>query len=355
MNRILSSIFFLGFTGCVMVNCSNEEVSSTQSLNGNLSTTVLDVAQTSGQLASGTSFSINGSSTDSLQMPGGHHGHHDHHAILDGLNLLAPTEELLTIIDAESASDFRGMRIFKNGGAIITNYDVNGNTVSLPMPGGDGPQGCSFSGKQFADADSVLATIVKTVIDFGTGVTYNRDTLSITRSGKIVITRAGDKTNMTEVTSFDNYFVNGNKIEGTKTRISTFDETSGNGTSITTVTDGKITFSDGSVALWTSDKSRSSSIVLDASTNQLINGTISTEVNTKISKADGTVIYAHVTTKPLIENIACDRRRHGPVSGTLETTYGSDDIVVDYGDGSCSNQKVSITINGVTTTKTIGE
>lgn len=63
----------------------------------------IDVAQTSGQLASGASFNIRG-----------------------GTNLLAPTDELLAIVDAESASDVRGLRVSKNGGATITNYDASG-------------------------------------------------------------------------------------------------------------------------------------------------------------------------------------------------------------------------------------
>jgi hypothetical protein len=321
--------------------------------------TALDVAQTSGQLASGTSFRIAGSSTDSTgdgHMPGPGHGpgpHGRNKGILDGLNLLAPTDELLAIVDAESASDFSGLRISKNGGATITNYDSSGTVVNLPIPPGDGPQGCSFSGKQFPEYDSILSKIAKTVIDFGSGVTYRRDTVSITRSGKIVITRTQHDGTHTEVTTFDNYRVNGAKIEGTKTRVTTFDARTGSGTSTTIVTGGKITFSDGTVAAWASNRKRSSDITPDKHGRPL-SGTITTEVNTHVTATDGTVIYSHVTSTPLVENVACGARRHGPVSGVLDTVYRTDTLSVNYGDGTCENRTITITLNGVTSTKTIG-
>jgi hypothetical protein len=270
------------------------------------------------------------------------------------MNLLAPTDELLAIVDAESASDIRGLRISKTGGATITNYNADGEVVILPITQKDGPQGCSFSGKQYPEVDSLLATIVKTEVDFGTGVTYQRDTITITRSGKIIINRTIDGTTITETTTFENYFVNGIKIEGTKTRISTFNSSTGSGSSSTSVADGKITFVDGTVATWTTEKSRVSDIVLDPTTGRPSSGTITTEVSTSVAISDGTIVYSHKTQTPLIENIACEGRRHGPVSGKLETIYRADTVLVDFGDGTCSNKTITITFNGVTTTKTIG-
>lgn len=321
--------------------------------NGTVSASNVDVAQTSGQLASGTSFRINGSSSDSTATTGSHKGKHRPGGPIDGLNLLAPTEELLTIVDAESASDFRGLRLSREGGATITHYDASGNTVTLPIPTGQGPEGCSHSGKQFPAFDSLLAKIVKTVIDFGSGVTFKRDTITITRSGKIVITRSGTQNNLTEVTTFDNYQVNGNKIEGTKTRTNIYDATTGQGTSHTVVTDGKITFSDGTVANWTSERNRTSNITLNSTTQKPESGTIVTTVHSRVVATDGTVIYSHDTTTPLTEDVSCKRGRRAPVSGALETHYRSNIILIDFGTGSCTSQTISITVNGVTTTKTI--
>lgn len=343
----------------IIVSCNNEEAVDASVLSDAASTELIDIAQASGQLASGTSFRISGSSTDSTgeDKPRDNHGKHHHkphHGILDGVNLLAPTDELLAIVDAESASDFRGLRISKNGGATITHYNAEGETVILTTPSAGGPNGCSFSGHQYPQYDSLLSTIVKTEIDFGAGVTFKRDTISITRSGKIVITRSGDVNNKTEVTTFESYFVNGIRIEGAKTRISTFDSATGSGTSTTSVADGKITFADGTVAEWTSDKSRVSDITRDDQTGRPVSGTIVSEVNTEVVVSDGTVIYSHKTTAPLTENLACERRRQGPVSGELETIYGNDTVKVNYGDGTCENRTITITVNGVITTRTIG-
>ena len=157
----------------------------------------------------------------------------------------------------------------------------------------------------------------------------------------------------TEKITFENYSVNSNSIEGTKTRISSFDSSTGKGQSITTVTDGKITFSDGTAATWTSSSERDSQIILDSATMHPSSGTIVTIASTSVSSSSG-VIYSHVTTKAVTEDLSCGRARHWPVSGTIETKYGSDDVITDFGDGSCSNKTISITINGVTTSKTIG-
>jgi hypothetical protein len=336
-----------------LVRCNDQSFTgpSSNDLNGQL----VDVAQTSGQLASGTSFNITGSSADSLHQPGGHHHHgggRPHRGILDGVNLLAPTDELLAIVDAESASDFRGMRISKNGGATVTHYDASGNLVTLPTPTNGAPNGCSFSGKQFPKSDSLLAKIAKTVIDFGSGVTWKRDTITITRSGKITITRSGNASSLTEITTFENYSVNGIKIEGTKTRVSAYDATKHSGSSTTSVTGGKITLADETVSTWTSDKTRTSQITLDATSGRP-SGTIVTDVKTKVIASNGDVIYSHETTSPLTENIAC--RRPAPVSGSLATVYRQNTIEVNFGDGSCENRTITLTVNGVTTTKTIGD
>ena len=351
----LAGLMALAMTACKLGSTPDNSAGDTASA----------VASTSSQLASSSSFSLSGTSTSTGSGmsgpggmgPGGHHGPggpHDH-GMLDGTSFLAIDDNLLAIIDAETAGDFRGMRMHEMGGATVTNYDASGNVVTMappPMNGG-GPEGCSFSGKQFPKFDSLLAKIAKTVIDYGSGVTMSHGTTSITRSGKMIITRSGSGTTHTEVITFDSYKVNGSLIQGTKTRISTFDATTGNGISSTSVTDGKITFSDGTSATWTSARKRTSSITLDAD-NRPSSGTISTDGSTVVTGADGTTIYSHNITKTLIENIACGPERHGPVSGVVEAAYKSDKVSVDFGDGSCSNRTVTVTLNGVATTQTIG-
>jgi len=341
MNRLKISLSFIALV-IVILSCDNQN----ESVNSQAVEAVsIDVAQTSGQLASGTTFNFNSENNDGIHHKGHHKGFGPGDGVLNELNLLAPTDELLAIVDAESASDVRGLRLSKNGGATITNYDANGNEVTIPLGAEKGPQGCSFSGGQFPQYDSLLATIVKTEIDFGSGVTYHRDTVEIIRAGKIVIERSVDGTTITETTTFENYTVNGIKIEGVKTRVSSFDKTTGSGSSASSVTNGVITFTDGTAATWTSERTR----VTDGTA-----GTVTTTVSTSVS-ANGTVIYSHNTTSPLVENLKCDGRRPGPVSGIVETVYRTDNITIDFGDGTCTNKTITITVNGTVTTRTIGE
>ena len=319
------------------------------------SQTTIDIAQASSQLASGTSFHIYGSSTydanvsfGGININGRQGGpkHGRHNGLLDGLSLLAPTEELLAIVEAESAGDMRGFRMAKMGGAKITHYDADGKVIELPMPE-DGPHGGSFSGKQFPDLDSILSKIVKTVVDFGGGTTFQRDSVTITRSGKITVNRTGTETSKTETITFDNYSVNGNKIEGIKTRTATFDKVTGKGSVNSSVANGLITFKNGSVGIWTSIKSRSSEIQFSPVTKRPIGGTITTQVAAKVTLQDGSVIYAHESVEPLIEKINCAGRKKAPVSGVVKTKYLDQELVVDFGKGSCEKMSVTVTLNGV--------
>ncbi|NOS92408.1 MAG: hypothetical protein HOP30_10835 [Cyclobacteriaceae bacterium] len=333
--------------------CSKNEL--TVSSDSNLT----DLAQASGQLASGSSFTISGSSSSALGSAnsitgrGGKGGHGRGH-ILDGTNFITKDDTLLAIIDAESAGDFRGFRMHGGGGATITHYDANGDVVTLPEPSSSTkPEGCSFSGGQFPQMDSLLATIVKTVVDFGTGVTNKKGDNTITRSGSITIIRSGDSSLRTETITFNSYKVNGIQIEGTKTKTHSYDSSTGVRISNSSVSNGKITFTDGTITDWVSTKKRTSTVTLD-SNNKPVSGTIVTEGNTSVTLTSGTVLFSNTITKPITDDISCGRERHSPVSGTASTIYKTDTVIIDFGDGSCSNKTITVSINGVVSTKTIG-
>jgi hypothetical protein len=333
--------------------CSKNELTNSNE------TKLTDLAQTSGQLASGTSFTIIGSSSSTANglvgsgsHGGGRKGGRGGARILEGTNFITADDALLAIVDAESAGDFRGLRMHEQGGATITHYDAAGNTVTLPEPDpASKPEGCSFSGKQFPKNDSLLSKIAKTVIDFASGVTNKRGDNTITRSGKIIINRTGDSSSKTEIVTYENYKVNGIQIEGTKTRVSTL--SGGVGNSSTNVTNGKITFADGRVATWESSKKRVSNITVDAN-GKPVSGKITTEGVSSVKLSDGSILFSNSITSPVTEDVSCGRGRHSPVSGTVTTVYKTDTVVIDFGDGSCSNTTVTVTINGVVSTKTIG-
>ncbi len=346
-STILKALTLVMAVGLVS-SCNMDGLRSNSNSSSTTTTVLTNVAQTSSQLASGTSFTLSGSSSDSGGMhpegmggrkgPGGP-------GMIDGTGLFTATDELLAIVDAESAGDFRGFRMQAAGGATVTNYDASGNVITMtpPAQNAGGPEGCSFSGKQFPKFDSLLAKIAKTVVDFGTGVTHQKGNTTITRAGKIIITRAGDSTSRTETITFENYTVNGASIVGTKTRVNTFDSSTGKGSSTTTVTGGKITFTDGTVASWVSNRSRVSSITLD-SNGRPASGTITTDGTSTVTSSGGDVIYSHKVTKSIIEDLSC--HNHKPVSGTVQTTYHTDVVSVDFGDGSCSNTRATVTLNG---------
>lgn len=333
--------------------CSSNEL--TVSSDSNLT----DLAQASGQLASGSSFIISGSSSETLSSSGstsgrsGKGGRGKGH-LLDGTNFIAKDDTLLAIVDAESAGDFRGFRMHGGGGATITHYNANGDVVSLPEPSSSTkPEGCSFSGGQFPQMDSLLATIVKTVVDFGTGVTNKKSDNTITRSGSITIIRSGDSSLRTETITFSNYKVNGILIEGTKTKTHSYDSSTGVRISNSSVSNGKITLADGTVTTWVSTKKRTSTVTLD-SNNKPVSGTIVTEGNTSVTLASGTVLFSNTITTPITDDISCGKERHSPVSGTVSTVYKTDTVIIDFGDGSCTNKSITVSINGVVTTKTVG-
>jgi hypothetical protein len=372
--KYLKNLLFLSYLLFMAACTEQDELAAVAELTAQ-DATAIDLAQTSGQLASGTSFTISGNSvqmgtinarvtddSEASHKPGGQgalkgigKGKGGHKGIMDGLNLLAPNDEILAIIDAESAGEVRGFRMHKFGGATITHYDAAGKVVNFPVfASPDGPHGGGHSGNQFPELDSLLNLVVRTKVDFGTGVTITKHEQSITRKGVIVIERKKDGNILTETVEFQNYSVNDIKISGTKKTVSEFDKATGKGSVISSVANGKFVFADGEAATWTSDKTRKSEVIRGEDARKPISGSIVTTVKTKIASSSGAVIYSHETTSPLKVDLSCQGRRRGPIEGKVQTLYRDNTITVDYGNGSCTNQTITITVNGETTTKTIG-
>lgn len=365
--------FLLAYLLLLATACSqNDDVAGIDQLTVEDATAV-DLAQTSGQLVSGSSFTISGNSIQGGTLNarvqstsetahagngkgkgiGKGSGKGGHKGVIDGLNLLAPNDEILAIIDAESSGEIRGFRVAKFGGATLTHYDADGNIVQLPLPNSqEGPHG-GPSGNQFPEIDSLLALITKTEVDFGDGVTITRGEEEMTRSGMIVIERTKVDNTLREVITFDSYIVNEIQIFGVKTTVSTFDKTTGLGSLTSSIAGGKFIFSDGTEASWTSEKSRDSEVIPSEDRRRPKQGTITHQAKTSLVTASGDVIYSHETTTPVVIDLSCNGRRRGPIEGVVETLYRDNEVIVDYGAGSCENQTITITINGETTTKTI--
>src|SRR5712675_924211 len=106
----LKSLLILGIAGAMIFGCSKENVSGISSTAA-VQSAALALAQTSSQLASGTSFSVQTTSTGSAidtTHTNAHPGHCKNDGMgsfLNGTDFLTPTNELIAIVDAESAGD----------------------------------------------------------------------------------------------------------------------------------------------------------------------------------------------------------------------------------------------------------
>lgn len=253
-----------------------------------------------------------------------------------------------------------------NSQGTITAREDGGDDVAL-----QGRYGCGatvtispVSNVTFNGTSMLLRTVS---VDFGAGCTDQTNRRN--RSGKMnmaIYIPANTRTefrrfwNMTPgsvvVTTFDNFFVDGRKIEGTHTVTNTT-VIAANVTDVTTVqpshrivvTDGKVTFPDASVATHTSDRTRTWTRgfgTLDIYDDEF---QISASPNTTssfsgINRRGRT--YTVVITSPLVLKTACWRSQvFKPVQGTFTVTSNNKTATTDYGNGNCDNT-VTITFNG---------
>lgn len=169
----------------------------------------------------------------------------------------------------------------------------------------------------------------KTVtLDFGTGCT---DAAGPTRKGKIniVVDKVFFMQGATAIVTFDNYYVNGIKVEGTQTLTN---QSGANGIAYTyTVAGGKLTYPDGKVYLYDGTRKleqkegADTRFDIEDDTYQLTgNATLKDSLNTATAKIDS----------PLVKNILC-----GYISkGQLTVTVNGHAAKVHYGMGDCDNK-----------------
>ena len=176
--------------------------------------------------------------------------------------------------------------------------------------------------------DEVAQTIT---IDFGDGCS-NGD--GIERSGIIHISYTDRRNEPGAVitTTFDNFQVNGNQIEGTRTLTNISDDTPNQRAFQVTVEGGQITFEDGTSRTFESSKVRTHAI--EESSNEL---TVTVEGTQSGVNREG-ISYSMSITEPLTYTNSC--RQVGvrvAVSGTREITRDGETTTIDYGDGACDN------------------
>lgn len=169
------------------------------------------------------------------------------------------------------------------------------------------------------------------VIDFGEGC---ESADGIFRSGKILIffTDFRHVSGAQITTTFDNYFVDGKQLEGTRVLTNISDETEGQRAFEVVITDGKITFEDGTFRTYGGNRTKVWDMEETSREVQLtVTGSIS-GVN-----RNG-VEFSKTITEPVIFLHSC--RRVGvkvAVSGERTITKNGLTYVINYGNGVCDN------------------
>ena len=165
------------------------------------------------------------------------------------------------------------------------------------------------------------------------------------RKGKIIIAYSGGRwyeIGSTRIITFENYTVDGNLVEATRTKTTIANDTSDYHTVQTSLTNGKITFVDGSFITRASNFVNVWVRATNPANDQLIH-TGSASGTTMAS-----VSYNTNITTPIVFKRSCRSARvFIPVSGIKIQTWDNNERFVNYGDGTCDNL-VTITFNGNT-------
>jgi hypothetical protein len=204
-------------------------------------------------------------------------------------------------------------------------------------------------GGAFRNCGNVTIDVpTKTItVDFGTGNTTACNDGKI-RNGKIIITYTDKYMTPGSVitTTPQNYTVNGNKVEGTKTV-----------TCVTTdlaqpkhrmqVSNGKVTFLTGESTTWTTDKVRTwtTGAADQDKTNDVWTFTGSGSGTNRKGNA-----YTWLITQALVVKSACFASGiYKPVAGEIKVTASGSDKIINYGSGIC-DKTVTVTVGGRTFT-----
>lgn len=183
-------------------------------------------------------------------------------------------------------------------------------------------------------------------IDFGT--TNCTGIYGINRRGKLLVTLTDRYRNPGSILTVQpqNYYINDNKVEGTKTLTNLGLNGNGNLTFKVDVVNGIITYTDNSTTTWAS--TRTNEWVAGDTTSLITHGLagVCDDVYLITGSANGVdrkgLSYTVNITSPLRKEVCC----RWLVSGTLDLIpSGFATRTVDFGSGNCDNN-ATITING---------
>ena len=228
---------------------------------------------------------------------------------------------------------------------ISESFDLSSNVISARSADvGSDKDTKKFKGDKYGDCASVVVdeeSNTKT-ISFSQECKGKRGQ---TRSGTIIVTYSeiqGEIGSFREV-SYDDFYLNGVKIEGTRrTEILSTDE-NGSKTMRTTLTDGKMIYEDGTFKTISAEMTRYIHVENDKKQYTTLSGR-------KSGVSTEGVSFSMEITTPIKFVYNCfgeGQRKRGkvPVQGIKVTNDGAQTITTDFGDGTCDTL-VEITKDG---------
>ncbi|MEP6712414.1 MAG: hypothetical protein ABJA37_08365 [Ferruginibacter sp.] len=271
---------------------------------------------------------------------------------------MKPTNQLIAVIlcaftlftsckktnDTSASDEVEATFELSGDQAIADNLNEDDNSVLLGTTAEKDLQGSSFSTPAQTGFISGCATITVTpqngfpktiVVDYGTGCTSN----GIFRSGKIniVLSDSLRKSGSTAVMTFDNYFVNSFKREGTITWTNT--SVSSVKSWQRKVENGKITSPDGKYWIHNGLKNFIQTAGLNTPHDPLDDVFLITGTST-VTNANGKTRNSTIT-EALQKKFSCDNIDKGTIRIDAPNHYA----VIDFGDGTC-DRIATISING---------
>lgn len=236
-------------------------------------------------------------------------------------------------------------KAFQTPSAADLSGRANGKTITITVTGDTRFNGATVTLE--STSTNALAPQGKITVDFGTGKT---DPNGVTRKGKMILTYNGLRfiPNSTTSLTFDDYFINNVKIEGTRTVKTTVLDNTGITFEVKDM-GGKATFPDNKTI------TREATLV-----QKLIFGDANSQPAWSITgTASGTTReaknYQFVIEKALVYKIQCLAAKIVvPVEGIAILTVDGIVLTVNYGNGECDN-KATLTVAGITQEITITE
>lgn len=188
-----------------------------------------------------------------------------------------------------------------------------------------------FAGRRSCAEIDLDITNGSLILDFGEGC---ESADGVTRSGKIIIsfTDARHVAGAVIITTFENYMVNGNQVEGTRTLTNISNETEGQRAFEIKTENGKITFEDGTFRSFSGSKTKVWE--LEESTEEV---TLTVTGGSSGTNREGDE-FSKTITEPIIFKRSC--RTAGvkvAVSGERTLVKSDDTYIINYGDGTCDN------------------